>query len=201
MEREPVIHVVDDNEAMRKSLRMVLESAGLASRCYASSEEFLDNYTYTPLGCILLDVRMPGINGLELQQHLSQHNINLPIIIMTGYADVPTAIRAMKAGAIDFVEKPFDQDDLLARIHLCIQKSEELKQDEGRRIEGARLDLLTEREREVMQLLVNGKINKVIAAELGISTRTVEAHRAHIMEKLQARTVSDVVRIALQAGL
>ena len=201
MENVPVIHVVDDNDAIRKSLSMVLESAGLKSKTYPSARAFLDNFSHSGLGCLLLDVRMPDMSGLDLQRLVKEQNINLPIIFMTGYADVPTAIRAMKAGAFDFVEKPFDQEDLLARIHQCVHKSEELSQTTLQQENAARLLMLTEREREVMQLLVDGKINKVIAAQLGISTRTVEAHRAHIMEKLQAKSLSDVVRIALQAGL
>lgn len=203
MENVPVIHIIDDNDAIRKSLSMVMESAGLKSRTYSSAQDFLDNYTDTPQGCILLDIRMPDINGLELQQHhLPQRNINLPVIFMTGYADVPTAIRAMKAGAFDFVEKPFDQEDLLMRIHQCVHKSEEVGHDEQRREKSSeRINILTDREREVLKLLVDGKINKVIAAELGISTRTVEAHRAHIMEKLQVKSLSDVVKIALLSGM
>lgn len=201
MENVPVIHVVDDNDAIRKSLSMVLESAGLKSKTYPSARAFLDNFSHSGLGCLLLDVRMPDMSGLDLQRLVKEQNINLPIIFMTGYADVPTAIRAMKAGAFDFVEKPFDQEDLLARIHQCVHKSEELSQTTLQQENAASLLMLTEREREVMQLLVDGKINKVIAAQLGISTRTVEAHRAHIMEKLQAKSLSDVVRIALQAGL
>lgn len=202
MESVPVIHIIDDNDAIRKSLSMVMESAGFKSRIYSSAQDFLDNYTHTPQGCILLDIRMPDINGLELQQHLPQRNINLPIIFMTGYADVPTAIRAMKAGAYDFVEKPFNQEDLLTRIHQCVHKSEELSHAEQRRENNSeRINILTEREREVLKLLVDGKINKVIAAELGISTRTVEAHRAHIMEKLQVKSLSDVVKIAILSGM
>ena len=200
MESAPVVHIIDDSNTIRKSLRMMMQAAHLEAITYKSAQDFLDRFQPSPIGCILLDVRMPDIDGLELQQLLPERNINLPVIFMTGYADVPTAIRAMKAGAFDFVEKPFDQDELLARIRQGIHKSMELNQAEQFRETIPRMELLTEREREVLELLVNGKINKVIAAELGISTRTVEAHRAHIMEKLHARSLSDVVKMALRWG-
>lgn len=196
-EIKPVVYIVDDDEAVRNSLSMVMQSANLESKTYSSAKDFLNQYDPSIPGCLLLDMRMPEMSGLELQQQLPKLNIHIPIIIMTGYADVPTAVKAMKAGALDFIEKPFNNDDLIERVHHCFDalRMNQLKLNAQRATE--RLQLLTTREKEVMELLVEGKINKVIAAELGISTRTVEAHRAKIMEKLGVRSLSDIVRIAL----
>jgi two-component system response regulator FixJ len=201
MDSTPIIHIIDDSHTIRKSLHRLLQAAHLEAITYKSAQDFLDHYESTDVGCILLDVRMPEVDGLELQQQLPERHIHLPVIFMTGYADVPTAIRAMKAGAFDFIEKPFDQGELLVRIRQAIRRSMELNQSAQNRENVPRMGSLTGREREVLKLLVNGNINKVIAAELGISTRTVEAHRAHIMEKLHARSLSDVIKMAIHWGL
>jgi two-component system response regulator FixJ len=200
MANDPVIHIVDDNQSIRNSLNLLMRSAGIQSREYASGREFVENYVADTPGCLLLDVRMPDMSGLDLQEMLPKYNINLPVIIMTGYADVPTAIRAMKMGAIDFVEKPFDHDLLFDSIRTCIETSVSRQTDESYKQSVDKLDLLTAREREVLDLLVAGRINKVIAAELGISTRTVESHRAKIMEKLGVKSISEMVRIAIFAS-
>jgi len=197
MDKKPTIHIVDDNEAVRESLKMVIHSADYDAVTYASSEEFLEKFNPGVPGCLLLDVRMPGMSGLELQALLPKLHIHLPVIIMTGYGDIPTAVRAMKAGAIDFIEKPYNHNELLNRIHECANKVEARQKLEKHLTGINRIDQLTPRELEVMELLVDGKINKVIASELGISTRTVEAHRANLMEKLHAKSLSDVVRISV----
>lgn len=201
MSQDSIVHIVDDNEAIRKSLTMLMLSAALKSKNYPSAASFIEQYTPGSPGCLLLDIRMPKMSGLELQQILPQHHINIPVIIMTGYADVPTAIRAMKAGAYDFVEKPFDQEDLINRIRACIESAQVQRPRQNYNDDIALLKTLTPREHEVLDLLVEGKINKSIAAELGISTRTVEAHRANLTEKLQAKSISDVIRIALLAAI
>lgn len=189
-----VVHVVDDDEAIRNSLKLFLESANLNVRLYDSAHNFLNNYHNSEPACILIDVRMPNISGLQLQQLLKEKNIITPVIVMTGYGDVPTAVKAMKAGAIDFVEKPFDHDYLLSRIHNCLDQCKyKHKQHESLN----RLSLLTAREREVFELIAEGNINKVIAEKLHISPRTVEAHRANVMDKLQAQSLSDIVRLSL----
>jgi len=147
---------------------------------------------------VLMDINMPGIDGIELQEKLHDIDPDLPIIIMTGYADVPTAVQAMKAGAFDFIEKPFDNDRLLQRVHACLQVSEQVQTEQNMQQEGEeKIRRLTQRERQVMDLLVQGHQNRVIAAKLGISPRTVEIHRARVMEKLEAHSLSDIVRLAL----
>lgn len=196
MNKEPKVHIVDDDEAIRQALTFLMKSEGLSSRDYASAEAFLAEVTPATQGCLILDVRMPGLSGLHLQQRLRQQHISLPVIIMTGHGDVAMAVKAMKAGAVDFIEKPFDNELLLQLVHSCLTQSrEQVDQEECLQ----RLERLTKRERQVMDLLVEGNQNKVIAAKLGISPRTVELHRARVMEKLEARSLSDVVRIALMA--
>ncbi len=199
MGTKPTIHIVDDNDAIRKSLSMVMRSADFESKTYATAQDFLNKYNQTGPGCLLLDVRMPGMTGLELQRLLPKLHIQLPVIIMTGHGDVATAVRAMKAGAIDFIEKPFEHENLLTRIHECINHS--LRQQKSQKHQAGieRLSLLTPREHEVMDLLVQGKINKTIANKLGISIRTVEAHRANLMSKLHVHSLADIIRIALLA--
>jgi len=197
MNEESKVYIVDDDEAVRKALCLLMKSEGLATRDYASAEAFLAEVTPATQGCLLLDVRMPGLSGLELQQLLRKKQLAIPLIIMTGYGEVQMAVQAMKAGAIDFLEKPFDNELLLQRVHSCLRQCRhQPRHDEGVQ----RLERLTKRERQVMDLLVEGNQNKVIAAKLAISPRTVELHRAHVMEKLEARSLSDVVRIALAAS-
>ena len=198
MTLEPTVFIVDQNEALRRSLSSLMKSKGIASREYACAEAFLDNYIPDKVGCLLAGMRMSGMDGLELQTTLADRQACLPVIIMTSYGDVSMAVKAMKAGAIDFIEKPFTDLDILERIQTCLVTSKKLYTDCKRRSEAMeRLALLSEREREVMNLLVEGKHNKQIADELHISTRTVEAHRARVMEKLQANSLADVVRISL----
>jgi len=200
MQSEPTVYVVDDDEPIRDSLRMLLRSAGLPVETFASAQQFLAAYTPPAPGCLLVDVRMPGMSGLELQELLAARKIALPVIVITGHGHVAMAVRAMKAGAADFVEKPFDDELLLECIRRTLARDADTRRRQSRSSESTqRLAALTPREREIMEHLVAGKSNKAIAADLGISARTVEVHRARIMEKLEAKSLADVVRIALSS--
>jgi len=199
MEMKPTVFIVDDDEAVRKALRLLIKSAGYGVETYGSAQEFLDAYDPTRLGCLVLDVRMPGMSGPELQERLSAQRIRVPVIIITGHGDVPMAVRAVKRGAIDFIQKPFDDRVLLERIEQAIELDARRQQQqlERARLE-ARMGRLTPREREVMDLLVTGKGNKEIAFELGLSRKTVDIHRAHIMMKLDLDSLADLLRIGLR---
>jgi len=198
MNVDAVVHVIDDEADVRDALAMLLRSVGLRSALYASAQTFLAEYKAGAPGCLLLDVRLPGMSGLELQERLAQAGCVLPVIVMTGHGDIQMAVRAMRAGAIDFVEKPFHDQTLLDRIHEGIQRSLQQQDDAGERAElQRRYASLTEREREVMARVVDGRPNKLIADELALSTRTVESHRAHIIEKMQAQSLSHLVRMAV----
>lgn len=195
---EPTISVVDDEADIRDSLRLLMRSVGLKSETFASAQEFLGAYDPSRPGCLILDVRMPGMSGPELQEKLRKNEINIPIIIITGHGDVPTAVRTMKAGAIDVIEKPSSDQLLLDRVQQALERdaTDRKERAERERI-AARHARLTPREREVMEGIVDGKLNKVIAADLGLSTRTVEIHRSRIMEKMQVRSVSNLVQMVL----
>lgn len=198
MSTEPTVFVVDDEAAMRDSLRWLLQSVGLSVETYATGEEFLKGYDPQRPGCLVLDVRMPGMSGLSLQEALLARNIHLPVIIITGYAEVPTAVRALKTGAIDFIEKPFSDDVLLERVRQAIEQDRHVREEQAKCAEvEARFAQLTPRERQVMALVINGKANKIIAAELGLSPKTVEVHRANVMSKMGADSVADLVRFGL----
>ena len=195
----PIVYIVDDDPAMRSSLRWLIESVGLTVRTCASAQEFLRTYQGDP-GCLVLDVRMPGMSGLDLQAELAARRIEIPVLIITGYAEVALAVRAMKGGAFDFIEKPFSDQALLDRIRAAVALDEESRRHRVARQEvAARLRLLTARERDVLTRVVTGKSNKVIAAELQLSTKTVEVHRAHVMEKLKADSLADLIRLSLLA--
>ena len=196
---EPIVHLVDDEAEVRNALALLLRSVGLRSSLYASAQEFLDGYRPGAPGCIVVDVRLPGISGLELQERLRPSGITLPVIVMTGHGDIQMAVRAMRAGALDFVEKPFHDQTLLDRVHEGIARSMLAHDDEGERARLQRLyATLTEREREILVQVIDGRPNKLIADELGLSTRTVETHRAHIMDKMGATSLSHLVRMAVE---
>jgi len=198
---EPTVFIVDDDAAMRDSLRWLLESVGLSAETFGTAEEFLRAYAPQRPGCLVLDVRMPGMSGLSLQDTLVGRKVRLPIIIVTGYAEVPTAVRALKTGAVDFLQKPFSDDVLLERVRLAIELDREARAAQARRADAdARYAQLTTREREVMALVVAGKPNKVIAAELNLSPKTVEVHRANVMKKMEADSVAELVRLAILLG-
>src|SRR5262245_2916880 len=186
-QKRPTIMVVDDDSGVRNAMRSLLKSVGLDSALYASAHEFLDGYQPAQPGCLLLDIRMPGMSGLELQQQLNLRGAVVPVIFMTGHGDVPMAVEAMQHGAFDFLQKPFRDQDLLDRIQRAIVKDGERRQALGERARTrAHLDSLTAREREVLDLMTQGKQNKQIGLELGVSPRTIEIHRARVMEKMNA---------------
>lgn len=198
MTTEPIVVIIDDDAAVRSGLALLLASAGLRSACYAAGLEFLSVCHADQPGCILLDVRMPGLSGLELQERLHQRQVNQPIIVLTGHADVPMAVRAMKRGAFDFIEKPFSDQFLLDRVQQAIALDHERRNHAQQTLRvGRLLNLLTARERQVLDALVQGDANKVIAAELGISERTVELHRSNVLKKMQVRSVAQLVQCVL----
>lgn len=197
---EQTVFIVDDDAAIRDSLRMMLEAAGYAVRDFASAQSFLSDPELRG-GCLIVDIRMPGMGGLELQEELVRRKANIPVIVMTGHGDVPLAVRAMRAGAIDFVEKPFEEERMLQSVSDALAAGQRAQSRAAEAKEARELlDQLTPREREILDQLVKGHANKVVAHQLGISPRTVEIHRASIMEKLHARNLSNVVRTALAAS-
>ncbi len=196
--QQGVVFIVDDDEALRDSLCWLLESAGLRVETHDSANSFLQSYYPGQSGCLLLDVRMPGMNGLELQEQLESRDVRLPVVIMTGHGDVAMAVRALKAGAMDFIEKPFDDELLLASIQRALVLDTEQRKNRATQAEVlARLAHLTRREHQVMELVTIGKANKQIASELNVSAKTVEAHRAHVMEKMQAKSLAELVRMSM----
>jgi len=198
MKKNPLIMVVDDDSGVRNAMRSLLKSVGLESALYASAQEFLTAYQPAQPGCLVLDIRMPGMSGLELQQQLNLRGAVIPVIFMTGHGDIPMAVEAMQHGAFDFLQKPFRDQDLLDRIQRAIVRDGEQRQSLGEhaRIK-AHIESLTAREREVLDLMTQGKQNKVIAQDLGVSPRTVEIHRARVMEKMNAQSVAQLVRMML----
>lgn len=198
MTEEAVVSVVDDDAGVRDSIRLLLESANYAVKAFGSARQFLDEKHAA--ACLIADIRMPEMDGLELQQEIVRRGSGLPVIIITGHGDVPLAVRAMKAGAVDFIEKPFDDELLLSSVQRAIEIGRKTRGAAAEAAAAERLlALLTPRERTVLEQLVIGRSNKVAAYELGISPRTVEIHRAHIMDKMNARSLSDLVRISLAA--
>jgi len=196
-----VVYVVDDDEAVRDSLTWLLESNGYTVRCHASAERFLQSLQNTDkstISCLILDVRMPGMSGLELQERLISENLPMPISFITGHGDVSMAVSTMKRGAVDFIEKPFKENELCALVERMLTKARvDFAQADQRKITQSLLSKLTGRERQVLERIVAGRLNKQIADDLSISIKTVEAHRANIMEKLNVNTVADLLRLAL----
>lgn len=197
---KPVVYVVDDDAAMRESLRFLVESVGLVAKTYESANAFLDGFEPGMVGCAIFDVRMPGISGLDLQEQLRARKINLPVIVVTGHADVPMAVRAMKAGAFDFIEKPFNDQVLIERVQRAIDEyGKERSIEAEKEAILAKIKTLTPRESQVMEMVVDGNANKQIAANLGLSEKTIEVHRAHVMSKLGAGNAADLIRMVLTA--
>jgi two-component system response regulator FixJ len=197
-----VVHVIDDDEAMRQSLAFLLGAVGMEVQTYESAEAFLEIAPTVKAGCVITDVRMPGLSGVELLRQLRDRQVSIPVIMITGHGDVPLAVEAMKIGAMDFLEKPFDDEALLASVRSALDQldRDQKRQAERGDIEG-RLATLSNRERDVLQGLVAGHANKQIAYDLGISPRTIEIYRANLMTKMQAASLSDLVRMALIVGL
>jgi len=192
---EPLVYVIDDDEAVRDSLSILLESVGLAHEVHGSALDFLDAFDPDRHACIVTDIRMPGMSGLELQQRLLESRCDAPLIFITGHGDVPMAVTAMKRGAADFIQKPFRDQELIDRIHQALKqdKARRAARQEEREIR-ERIKTLTPREAEVMERVVSGQANKVIAMDLGVSQRTVELHRARVMRKLRMRSLAELVQ-------
>jgi two-component system, LuxR family, response regulator FixJ len=198
---ERTVHVVDDNADVRRSLKRLLLSAGFMPVLYATPADVIERASGLSEGCMLLDLRLPGIHGLELQARLAQMGVHLPVIVMTGQGDVPTAVRAMKAGVIDFIEKPLDDERLLVAIEAALASVGQAEREREAAEAAQRIGMLSPRERQVLDGLVAGRPNKVIAHDLGISVRTVEVHRARMLERLRIRRASEAIRLAVMATL
>ena len=195
------VYIVDDDEAVRDSLSMLLESKAFAVKSFASAVEFLAAASSLHPGCLIVDIRMPEMDGLELQQHLIDRSLDFPLIVITGHGDVPVAVRAMKAGAVDFIEKPFTYETILDSLAVGFLRLTAPDKDPTKVAAIAKLELLSPRELEVLQGLLAGLPNKSIAYDLNISPRTVEIHRARVMDKMGARSLSELIRLALAAGV
>jgi len=195
---QPVVYIVDDDDGMRRALTLLIGTIGYQAVAFARPREFLEKYDPAQHGCLVLDVRMPEMSGLEVQQHLNRSGSMLPVILITGHGDVPMAVQAMKNGAFDFLQKPFRDQDLIDRINAALKQDAENRAALEKHADiKRRFESLTPREREVMALVVDGKPNKVIAIDLGLSERTVEIHRANVMEKMGARSVAHLVKMNL----
>ena len=200
-EKPATAFVVDDDDAVRTSLRLLLKSVGLPVETFGAAQEFIDTFDAERAGCLVLDIRMPGMSGLELQQRLNEMHAIIPIVFITGHGDVPMAVEAMQHGAVDFIQKPFRDQDLIDRINQALEKDRDNRaglreRDAIRR----RMQQLTPREREVLDLVTQGKANKVIAGDLSVSQRTVEIHRARVMEKMGASSLAHLVRMVIEAA-
>jgi FixJ family two-component response regulator len=197
-----IVYVVDDDDAVRDSLSMLLRSVNMQVESYASGQDFLEHLRPGIPGCVVLDIRMPRMSGLEVQQKLVETGCALPVIFITGHGDIPMAVQAIRNGAADFIQKPFRDQDLLDRIHeVLAEHSAQRSVDNHRGELKARFESLTDREREVMLMVVAGKANKVVALDLNLSQRTVEIHRARVMDKMQARSLADLVKMAIELGV
>jgi RNA polymerase sigma factor (sigma-70 family) len=194
--QKSTVYIVDDDQAIRRAMELLMRSVGLEFEIFHSGDDFLENHTNERAGCLVLDIRMPGLGGLELQEKLNEIGSTLPIIFITGHGDVPMAVEAMQKGAVDFIQKPFRDQELLDRIGEALKTDQERRsaREEQAEVQN-RVDKLTNREHQVLDLVVTGKPNKVIAYELGVSQRTVEIHRARVMEKMQAKSLADLVRM------
>ena len=202
MSSSSLVHVIDDDDAVRDSVAFLLRSARIDVRTYESATAFLDEMSGNASGCIVTDVRMPGMSGVDLLRQLKARGSSMPVIVITGHGDIQLAVQAMKSGAADFLEKPFDDEALLASVRSALGQAEKDAQSESERTKLAgKVAALSKREREVLEGLIAGKPNKIIAFDLGISPRTVEIYRAHVMTKMDAGSLSELVRMALLAGV
>lgn len=197
-DKNSTVYIVDDDQAIRHAMELLMRSVGLNYEIFHSGDEFLSNHTNDRAGCLVLDIRMPGLGGLELQEKLNGLGSTLPIIFISGHGDVPMAVEAMQKGAVDFIQKPFRDQELLDRIGEALKTDQERRSAREKKSDVlGKIEKLTNRERQVLDLVVTGKPNKVIAYELGVSQRTVEIHRARVMEKMQAKSLADLVRMQL----
>jgi len=198
-DQRPTVYVVDDDESIRTLWRWLMESNGIPVKTFATAADFIESYRNGGAGCLVLDLKLPGMSGLELQQYLNRKDIEIPIVFVTGYGDVPAAVSALKGGAVDFIQKPFSHREVLSIIEKAFRRDAEIRGKRARlSIVASRLATLTEREREVLQRVIEGKPNKIIAGELDISMKTVEFHRAKVMEKMSVTSVAELVQIAMQ---
>lgn len=198
MSDNQTVYIVDDDEGIRDGLSLLLETVGQSHELYESAFDFLEKYNEEMSGCIVLDIRMPRMTGIDLQEKLNERNSSLPIIFITGHGDIPMAVEAMKAGALDFIRKPFREQDLLDRINEALEfESGNREKEQTRKDLLEKVETLTDREREIFDCVANGEMNKVIAIDRGISERTVEVHRSQVMKKLNARTLAQLVRIKM----
>jgi two-component system response regulator FixJ len=202
MSLEGTVYVIDDDAAMRESLEFLLDSAGFTVTLFSDASVFLEQLPGLSFGCVVSDIRMPGINGIDLLRSLKLKRSDLPIIIMTGHGDIPLAVEAIKLGALDFLEKPFEDERLIGAIRTAFKQGEDSAKNKGAAIDlAARIASLSQRERQVMDGLVAGLSNKLIARDYAISPRTIEVYRANVMTKMQARSLSELVRLAVRAGV
>ncbi|MEJ2670942.1 MAG: response regulator transcription factor [Deltaproteobacteria bacterium] len=199
---KPAVYVVDDDPSVRGAMKRLLKSVGLPVKTFASAREFLDQATPEWSGCLMVDLRMPGMGGLDLQYQLNARQISLPVIFLTGYGTVPASVRAMKAGAVDFLEKPVDDQTLLDAVHKALERDRGAKRDQAEmQALHQRLAALTPREYEVLAFIISGRLNKQAAAALGTTEKTIKVHRARIMEKLRCASLAELVRLAEKAGI
>jgi len=199
-DKNSIVYIVDDDQAIRHAMGLLLKSVGLQHQVFASADEFLESYTGNSNGCLVLDIRMPGLSGLELQQKLIDKGSSLPIIFISGHGDIPMAVEAIQKGAFDFIQKPFRDQELLDQISEALSTARLQKAERDQRLDiQDRIATLTKREHEVLDLVVTGKPNKIIAHELGVSQRTIEIHRARVMEKMCAKSLAELVRMHMAA--